>query len=166
MGLGECNLMDGLFPAYKRVNNIHIVPCKKNLTAMFYDKSPLFVRVIAMPGNTEKTILFLNHCQTNQLWSAKNSTAPYTDKPRNTDNLQNYIKAICSYLKSLIYKALTTLLVSKNSGHLRLVSTERQGGFNMLQLISVDSDHFTKPVRVWACSGTTSYPKGSWAVVD
>ncbi len=60
----------------------------------------------------------------------------------------------------------------KNSGHLWLTYTELRGGFNMLQLISVGSCHFIQPelwqfqVRIWKCSGTTSYPKGSWAVVD
>ena len=54
-------------------------------------------------------------------------------------------------------------VVSKNSGHLWLAYTELQGAFNMLQLISVDSGHFTQPelwqyqVKIWACSGTTSY---------
>ena len=36
----------------------------------------------------------------------------------------------------------------KNSGHLWLAYTELQGGFNMLQLISVDSGHFTQP-ELW-----------------
>ena len=35
--------------------------------------------------------------------------------------------------------------VLKNSGHLWLAYTELQGDFNMLQLISVDSGHFTRP---------------------
>ncbi len=80
------------------------------------------------------------------------------------------------------YAHVVSYLCPKNSGHLWLAYTELQGSFNMLQLISVDSGHFTRPelwlhiikepslrqyqVRIWACSGTTSYPKGSWAVVD
>ncbi len=36
----------------------------------------------------------------------------------------------------------------KNSGHLWLAYTELLGGFNMLQLISVDSGHFTQP-ELW-----------------
>ncbi len=60
----------------------------------------------------------------------------------------------------------------------KLAYTELQGGFNMLQLISADSGHFTllhiikEPslwqyqVRIWACPCTTIYPKGSLAVVD
>ncbi len=39
----------------------------------------------------------------------------------------------------------------KNSGHLWLAYTELQGGFNMLQLISVDSGHFTRP-ELWLYS--------------
>ncbi len=70
------------------------------------------------------------------------------------------------------YHNMTTILYTKNSGHLWLAHSELQGGFNTLQLIPVDSGHFKEPslwqhqVRIWACSGNTSYPKGSWAIVD
>ncbi len=56
----------------------------------------------------------------------------------------------------------------KNQGRLWLAYTELQGNFYMLQLIYVDSRHFTQSyqVRIWACSGTTSHWKGSWAFID
>ncbi len=38
--------------------------------------------------------------------------------------------------------------LTKNSGHLWLAYTELQGGFNMLQLIPIDSGHFTQP-ELW-----------------
>ncbi len=41
-----------------------------------------------------------------------------------------------------------SLVIQKNSGHLWLAYTELQGGFNMLQLISVDSGHSTQP-ELW-----------------
>ncbi len=48
--------------------------------------------------------------------------------------------------------------IGKNPGWLWLAYTELQGDFYMLQL--------THQVRIWACSGTTSHWKGSWAFID
>ncbi len=83
---------------------------------------------------------------------------------------------------------------TKNLGRLWLAYTELQGDVYMLQLIYVDSRHFTQwylslgwsdlleikniifcikepplwqyQVRIWACSGTNSHWKGSWALID
>ncbi len=57
----------------------------------------------------------------------------------------------------------------KNLGRLWHAYIRTIGRFYKLQLASVDSWRFTQSeyqLRMWACSGTTSYWKGSWAVIN
>ena len=58
----------------------------------------------------------------------------------------------------------------KNLGRVWHAYIRTSGRFYKLKLTSVDSQHFTPlleyQLRMWACSGTTSCLKGSWAVFN
>ncbi len=55
---------------------------------------------------------------------------------------------------------------AKNIGRLWLAYTELQGDFTCYNSYLLTLATLHSQLRMWACSDTTSYWKGSWAVID
>ncbi len=110
---------------------------------------------------------------------AKKASLWYS-KTAKTNSVKNEVLLLFSFtICGLLCELLVFIVIMKRSHMFRKTTQESRatlaclyrtsGRFYMLQFIFVDSRYFIRSwryqLRMWACSGSTSYWKGSWAVI-